>query len=486
MEPTQQQLRNRELAASGVDLNTINSQAISATPTMRLGDTPTPIDFSGAITGNLDAFNQYIQSFNQPTQASQQQSTIQDELLRTIQTLGGEVSRTRELEQQAGLPQQQEELQKVINQLQGLSKEAAAIPLQLQQESFARGRTKEGGTVPIQTARLRENAIKALGLSAIGATLQGNIALAQQNIERAIEAEFEPQRTRLQLLQQAYLFNRDILEREDKKAAQRLEISLGERERLLKQQEGDKTKVWGFITEAVQNSVKNGFKVPDELIQRAQTLSPMEALQSLAPYLEDVAGKESAELDRKVKEAQIAQIYENMKKTEAERKKIEAEATGNIMIDPQTGKPTSELKVNAKNSARNLLEMVKAGKGLSAVGASRLFGFQFIPGTPQADLKVQFDNMKSLLSLDNIKLLKGQGQVSDAERRLLADASARISLTQSENTFKDSLQEIVIGLGQPLTVTLVDPNTQDRQRVLIDAEGLQAAKDDGLLIIFED
>lgn len=106
-----------------------------------------------------------------------------------------------------------------------------------------------------------------------------------------------------------------------------------------------------------------------------------------------------------------------------------------------------ELKNNALSSANDLLTKFNAGKGTSAVGRSRLFGGQYIPGTPQKDFSVQFDNLKSLLSLDNVKLLKGQGAVSDAERQLLADASSKLNLSQSEGEFKSALEGIIKALG---------------------------------------
>jgi len=102
--------------------------------------------------------------------------------------------------------------------------------------------------------------------------------------------------------------------------------------------------------------------------------------------------------------------------------------------------------MEAVNSANALLDLVTVGKGMGAVGGggpilrvlSKVWG-----GGAINDFTVQFDNLKSLLSLENVKYLKGQGQVSDAERKLLADASAKLNLSQSDETFKQSLTDIV-------------------------------------------
>jgi hypothetical protein len=113
-----------------------------------------------------------------------------------------------------------------------------------------------------------------------------------------------------------------------------------------------------------------------------------------------------------------------------------------------SGATTSELKTNALTSANALLEKFNAGRGTSAVGSSRLlYPFGTIPGTNAKDFEIQYNNLKSLLSLDNIKLLKGQGAVSDSERQLLANASAKLDLAQSEPEFKSALTDIVKSLG---------------------------------------
>ncbi len=117
---------------------------------------------------------------------------------------------------------------------------------------------------------------------------------------------------------------------------------------------------------------------------------------------------------------------------------------------PAANKEATDLQKQAGESAQALLDKFNQGVGTQIVGKSRIFTFgKAIPGTKAADFEIQFNNLKSLLSLDNVKLLKGQGQVSDAERKLLADASAKLSLNQSEPEFKRALQDVSVVLGLP-------------------------------------
>ncbi len=110
------------------------------------------------------------------------------------------------------------------------------------------------------------------------------------------------------------------------------------------------------------------------------------------------------------------------------------------------GKPTtSSLGIQALQTANDLLGKFNSGSGTSAVGASRLFGYGAFPppGTDASNFTNDFNTLKSQLSLDAVKYLKGQGAVSDAERALLASAVTKLNLTQSEDEFKKTLQGII-------------------------------------------
>lgn len=132
-------------------------------------------------------------------------------------------------------------------------------------------------------------------------------------------------------------------------------------------------------------------------------------------------------------------------------KELVNDQTGEVIKDPANTpglkKPASELQVKALQSAQSLLDKVKNGTGTSAIGGSRIFGFQHIPGTPQADLVAEFNALKSQLSLDAVKFLKGQGSITDGERELLSNAVSKLNLSQSEGEFKKTLEELVTGLS---------------------------------------
>lgn len=126
------------------------------------------------------------------------------------------------------------------------------------------------------------------------------------------------------------------------------------------------------------------------------------------------------------------------------------------------GKPTtSPLGIQALSSAKALLDKVNSGNGTSAIGGGRIFeggaGTSLIPGTSTGNFTVDFNNLKSQLSLDGSRYLRGQGSISDGERALLASAVTKLSLSQSQDEFKSTLQGIIKTLqGGGITVT--DPD----------------------------
>lgn len=110
------------------------------------------------------------------------------------------------------------------------------------------------------------------------------------------------------------------------------------------------------------------------------------------------------------------------------------------------GKPTTtELGKSALATAKELMKKFETGTGISAVGKSRFLGYGAFPppGTDAANFTNDFNAVKSQLSLEAVKYLKGQGSVSDAERALLAQAATKLNLSQSEGEFKKTLQGII-------------------------------------------
>jgi hypothetical protein len=65
-----------------------------------------------------------------------------------------------------------------------------------------------------------------------------------------------------------------------------------------------------------------------------------------------------------------------------------------------------------------------------------------IPGTQAAYTKDLYDQLKGVLSLENRTYLKGSGQISDYESKLLADAATALNQNLSNEDFKQVLKDL--------------------------------------------
>lgn len=82
----------------------------------------------------------------------------------------------------------------------GLQNEASAIPIQIQQQATGQGVT-DRGVAPIQAAKLRENALKALSLGQQYAIASGNYEKAKNYADQLIETKYSAEEARIKSLQ---------------------------------------------------------------------------------------------------------------------------------------------------------------------------------------------------------------------------------------------------------------------------------------------
>lgn len=138
--------------------------------------------------------------------------------------------------------------------LTGLQNEAQAIPIQLQTASAGRGITA-GGLAPIQSAALRDNAVAALGVSALIAAKNGQLATAEHYVNNAtiqkfgpIEAQISAAKANLELIK-----NDPLTSLQDRNRAQaQLDIQ-NKKEVDIAQQKADYTAVQNIALEAAKN-----------------------------------------------------------------------------------------------------------------------------------------------------------------------------------------------------------------------------------------
>ena len=251
---------------------TITPPVISASSLS--SDTP-PVDIppkeqnsdNGPMT--LEEYKTLIESTTTGQKTAQgEQSSILAEAKRLFDQQGTEAARTAELETAAGIPDLNKQLNEINAQIRGINSSA-----------FSETQKSENRLAPTfaiygeQAQIERQRSAQTYGLAAASQALQGNIALAQQNVERAITKEFGPIESQLKYQQLLLDVNKDKMTREDQKKADTLSFALNERNRQLQEAKEAKKQIYDIMLAAAQNRADN---TTLNAIQKAKT--PEEAL----------------------------------------------------------------------------------------------------------------------------------------------------------------------------------------------------------------
>ena len=169
---------------------------------------------------------------------------------------------------------------------------------------------------------------------------------------------------------------------------------------------------------------------------------------------ESAKADDDRSLDRKYKQSQIDKNYSDMEKTEAERQKILAETT------PQAGEKAKEQKLEALSLAKELL--TAKGKG-SAVGLSAAklvpFGQSLGLQGERSAYEAKVNTLKSNLTLDNLKLLKGA--MSDKDLLFLNAIGSSLTTDMDEASFDAELNKIIGKLEKATGVLPDDKDSAD-------------------------
>jgi hypothetical protein len=259
----------------------------------------------------------------------------------------------------------------------------------------------------------RQRSVRALGLSAIAQTLQGNIASAQDYATRAVEVQFAPVQAEIDYLKSAIDINKDKLSREDAKRAEALQVQLQERQRVLDEQKADKEGVHQIAMTAAQfgapANVLNGILSSDDVSS---------AIGAAGAYLQDPKAQyelESAKLDVATKKAQLAKLTEPSKDEQAAVEKAKAAI------------PVAQDKLKLIDSLINSAGLAGA-VGPNPLARSAV-DFNFFTGVRQDFIAGvnQLTNQDTLDALLNLKAQGGSlGALSDSEGALLRQAASKI------------------------------------------------------------
>lgn len=383
-------------------------------------------------------------------------NTNQSELIKLRRMVEGEGQATLNAENQAGIPQINKDLLELQNQARQKNLEY--------QQAFT---NVEGQKVPLgvvvgQQAQLqRQQAIDiAIANSNIQAK-QGQLALAQDSVDRAIKAQFEPIyasiETQKLILQQNY----DNLTSAQKKLADAKQIQLDLQLKAVDFQQKQKTQIFDIMSTISANGA------PNSIINAVKNAkSPEEALSLGAKYISDP-------LDRQMKIAQIAKLNADV----AETKRIKDISQRIASLDPTSSTYTQDL-----------MEASKGGKPLT--------GDQSAPITKAIVALNQVGNLSALFNSTNTgpivglirgfnpydkdaQLIKGQIQSTLAnlarsygETGVLTDTDiSRYAATLGKLTNPKDINQALVAMTLRSLSYGLDANLQSNAAALRDVSG---------------
>lgn len=310
---------------------TITASSLQPVQALTLPPTPTDTtDYSQYIAPTLTSLAGDFKTLDtQLNTAQRSQADAAQKQLDIMGLLTGKTADTQAAQEAAGVNTETANLNKYAEQLanlnaqaSALNREAQAVPLQVQQESQGRGRT-EAGIAPIQTARLRENAIKALSIgqqadiaaaAATGSQLRLNAA--KEKAQQVVDLKYKPLEDQLAIRKQQYELNKDLLSSIDKKRTESLNASIKREETALAEKKANEKAVSDMVTNARVQGVD-----PSLADRASKAKNASEAAAILGQYAGDYWGT-------KLKIAQYNKVLSETNKIDTQTSGLKLQPTG--------------------------------------------------------------------------------------------------------------------------------------------------------------
>lgn len=321
------------------------------------------------------------------------------------------------------------QLQDYNAQLKSLALDATGIPIQLQSESQGRGRTG-AGIAPIETARLRDNALKALTVGQGAAIAEGNYNkaknLADQQIDikyAQMEADLESKKTQLASLEKYQLSPAQ----EKAKQARERENAKEERD-IAEKKANDKE-----VTNLVVNAAAQG--APEEIRERAsKAKSPMEAANILGVYAGDY-------LKNELLKEQLKQVRVKTAGVGADGREIVTQnGVPLVKVTPKEIQDLNDTQI-AKNSLVSLVDGMISS--IDKYGTQVLFGKE--AGTrsgAKTNLLLAMKNLEKTGALDKGTIDVLTGTIPSSEF-FATEGAQKAALQQLKDTVNGKVDEYI-------------------------------------------
>lgn len=462
------EITGQKLATSPIDISTLTTPTTIQTPPL---STPT---FNAASI---------VMPAIQNTARQDELDAEGDQILADIEAgnakLATKSARRVELEGAQGIPQLNKDLQELFDQAKQI--DAASLNMQVKSEDrLAPTFAIRGEQAQIE----RQASAKKAGIAAIASAMTGKLALAQDYVDQALAAEFDPEEKLIEHKKFLLSINKDKFEGEEKRRAEQRAEELTEQRRALDNARADKAGVYEVA------KIIAPYAPADVLSQVLGKGDIAQAMTAAGAYMQDPMAKyqlEAAKWDVALKKLQVEKTTREIgqigQPTKEELKELQAK---------------TERQTAAQSRAKQVLALVNELQSNSTIKNS-VIGFRgprALFGTPGAqDYLNKVDRLRSILAIDAIKDFKGTGPMSDREFATASAAATSINVNRDKSrisgttqAFNDELERIkqsmltVVGEFAPDESALLDQlYADDAMTISSPASSLTPGADDAFM-----
>lgn len=245
-----------------VDVSTLTSPSSLNIPQLPVAPVPdyTSIDYSS-----------YFRNTAEQDELNAERDALAKGVTDTQTKLGTKATRSAELETAAGIPDLNKQLNEINNQIRNVQSQSL--------DAFNKSEGRAAPTFAIQGEQAqieRLRAAKVFGLSAASEALQDNIALANDQVSRALDAEFGGLEQEIENKKFLLQLNRDNFTTEEARRADALAAKLDQDKEILAQARTDRSDILKVMLQAAENGADNrtlskiqSAKTPEEAISFA-------------------------------------------------------------------------------------------------------------------------------------------------------------------------------------------------------------------------
>lgn len=186
------------------------------------------------------------------------------------------------------------------------------------------------------------------------------------------------------------------------------------------------------LSEAVAFAISSGGASPEEIALMEDQSLTLSERKNIAYGVVGRIAKEDRAIDRRLSEAQLANIYSQI---QARKDAIKDEKEERMKETEQNLKTDSEKAIAVLTLVNDLFDSEARALG---TGTSAYLSFGF--GGELSDFNKTHEQLKNLLTLENLDLMSGV--LSETDVQILASAATKLDLGLSEQGYEDELTKI--------------------------------------------